>query len=297
MTTDLSGAKARSYKGRKFSFGNGPLATVRRINSYFDNVDSIASSLADLVSLFDQIKFKEYSPENDEYIVEETKICMKPSDTLTGVKDAFKLLNVTLRESGATTRFSKREGAIFLIDHLLTCRSPNFPTLMGMLNMRKKQKYRKDVPVNKPSNCIRLQPEPSNNKRLPSKDLRTIKAEVGPLPLIWTIDILPKSISKKEDGTEVTMLPARLNRPARNRRRNPNAPLKQIPDKANHQRKRVSGEKAAEKISNIHKSKRVKLKKLKLPVGISSRKFKQMKKCTVVLHPLNPEKYKDLLMK
>jgi len=296
MTTELSGARARSFKGRKFSFGNGPLATVRRINSYFDNVDSIANSLADLVSLFDQIKFKEYSPENDEYIVEETKICMKPSDTLKGIKDSFRLLNITLKESGATNRFSKREGAIFLIDHLLTCRSPNFPTLMGMLNMRKKQKYHKDIPVNKPSDCIRLQPEPSNSKKVQQKDARTLRNETGALPLIWTIEKLPKPVSKKEDGREITMLPARLNRPtSKNKRRKP--PLRQIPDKANHQRKRASGEKAAEKISNIHKSKRVKIKKLKLPVGISSRKFRQMKKCSVVLRPLDPEKFKDLLMK
>jgi len=270
MTTELSGARARSFKGRKFSFGNGPLSTVRRINSYFDNVDSIASSIADLVSLFDQIKFKEYSPENDEYIVEETKICMKPSDTFKGIKDSFRLLNITLKESGATTRFSKREGAIFLIDHLLTCRSPNFPTLMGMLNMRKKQKYHKDIPVNKPSDCIRLQPEPSNSKKITDKDARRLRNGAGPLPLIWIIETHPKFVSKKEDGTEITMLPTRLNRPTRDtveashfgsnpcKRRKP--PLRQIPDKANHQRKRASGEKAAEKISNIHKSKRVKIK-------------------------------------
>ncbi|CAG5086394.1 Oidioi.mRNA.OKI2018_I69.PAR.g11198.t1.cds [Oikopleura dioica] len=298
MTSESS--RASGFVGRKFTLGNGPLATVRRINDYFDDADSISQALADLVGLFDNMKFREYSPdEDDEYIIEETRLTAKPNDTFKAIKQSFQLLNHTLNKSDAYSRFSRREGAIFLVDHLLTCQTPNFPTMMGMLNMRKKQKFHKDFPVNKPNNCIRLQPE---MKKDPRKDLRELRKEAGDLPLFMSLEIMPRSITKKEEDMEITMIPGKLNgKGSRSenltRRRPKNPPLKQIPDKANHQRKRASGEKAAERISVINRSKKVKLKKkLKLPAGISSRKFRRMRQCSVVIERLDPKKYKNLLL-
>ena len=75
-----------------------------------------------------------------------------------------------------------------------------------MLNMRKKQKFHKDIPVNKPNNCIRLQPEPRKETR---KDLREFRKEAGDLSLLKTLEILPRSITQKEEGMEITMIPSK----------------------------------------------------------------------------------------
>ena len=180
----------------------------------------------------------QFSPdEDDEYFIEETRLTAKPTDTLKDIKQSFQLLNHTLNTSDAYSRFSRREGAIYLLDHLLTCQTPNFPTMMGMLNMRKKQKFHKDIPVNKPNNCIRLQPETRKETR---KDLRELRKEAGDLSLLRTLDILPRSITQKEEGMEITMIPSKLNRGGSTTRRPKNAPLKQIPDKANHREKKLS---------------------------------------------------------
>lgn len=113
--------------------------------------------------------------------------------------------------------------------------------MMGMLNMRKKQKFHKDFPVNKPNNCIRLQPETKKN---PRKDLRELRKEAGDLPLFMSLEIMPRSITKKEEDMEITMIPGKLNgKESRSenltRRRPKNPPLKQIPDKANHRKKQT----------------------------------------------------------
>lgn len=279
-----------SLIGKKFTLGAGPRPAVQRINKYFNEVDSVSAAINELLDQFDPIKFNEYSPDDDMYILEDTRVSAKVGDTSAGIKESFTRLHIVLKKNGAYAKWSEREGAIFLIDHILTVMKPNRPTIYGMLNLRKKQKFYKDFPLNRPRDCIRLQPQASTSKTLRASASQ-LKKEAAMMTLTMALDYLPSELTKPTDNCpNITMLPSKsLQRKSRSRK----PPLKPIVDSGNQKvKKRSSGGKTKRtpEIQKI-KPKRRKLKRLtgiRLPPGISEKSFKQMKEVTVLIERIHP---------